>query len=603
MSKGLTKVFLTILILNLSGLRTTYAQNIVLKDPEKSYPLTHPLFLVDPENNLEANQLPDRKNFKPSKFPTLSLGATTASVWVKTRILNQSNKTDWHIQVDSPPVLQSVSVYQKRAGSLIKIFTSYADKPKATGEVRVNNLLIPISIPIHTEAEFYIQASSNNILRLPIKVITLQNAFEQSHLSDLLNGIVFGMLMAFAIYNFFVYILTKEQPYLYYLGYIFFWSLNLFFYNGFLPDILSSLIWLNSAGTIIAIASLLSIFFTNSFLQTKKNSPFFYKIRGQMCLLSLLILLTDIFWKGAYSFILVQYLMYPYFIYWFGAGVQSLRNGYKPAIYFILGFGLLMLGNAVYNLKDLNILPDNLFTRTSMHWGTLLEALILSFALANRLNFYRKQQELIQLKTIEEKRAFLKELLQRQEQEKKRVAMELHDNIGQQLILIKNRSWRLQQLSEAALKNQVSGPIAQVATIMAEVRGILHRLRPYQMDLLGLTQSIHGLITDTFADHHLEQGKTDEINQHFSTDESIHIFRILQLLTDGIMASKSTQQIRYAIIRQTSSVDFQFDLQDTQQPLGNSPDIHNRLELLKGSISVHHSQSTTQIKVNIPFTQ
>ncbi|WP_449437051.1 histidine kinase [Pedobacter steynii] len=85
--------------------------------------------------------------------------------------------------------------------------------------------------------------------------------------------------------------------------------------------------------------------------------------------------------------------------------------------------------------------------------------------------------------------------------------MELHDNIGQQLILIKNRSWRLQQLSKEPVKNLISGPINHIATIMAEVRSILHHLRPYQMDLLGLTQSINGLITDTFTDYQLEQGK------------------------------------------------------------------------------------------------
>lgn len=513
MSKGLIKAFLLILIL--SGITSCYAQNILLKESDRSYPLSHPLYLVDPDKNLQVNHLRDN-NFTPSKYPTLSLGATTSSVWVKISIRNQSNQTNWHIQIDSPPVLQLVSVYQKKDGRLIKIFARDSGKPKTTGDVRVNNLLIPVYIPIHTEAEFYIKASSNNILRLPIKVTTLQRAFEQSYLTDLINGTVFGMLIAFALYNLFVYIITKEQPYLYYLGYIFFWSLNLFFYNGFLPDILSELIWLNSAGTIIAIASLLSVVFTNSFLQTKKNSPFFYKIRGLMSLFSLVILFTDIFWKGAYSFMLIQYLMYPFFIYWFGAGIQSLRNGYKPAIYFILGFGFLMLGNAIYNLKDLNILPDNLITRTSMHWGTLLEALILSFALASRLNFYRKRQEQIQLKTIEEKRAFLKELLQRQEQEKKRIAMELHDNIGQQLILIKNRSWRLQQLSEVPMKNMVSRPIEHIAATMAEVRCILHRLRPYQMDLLGLTQSINGLITDTFNDYDIGQSHTDEINQYFN---------------------------------------------------------------------------------------
>jgi len=599
MKQGLIKAFLMVLTIFFS---TTpgYAQDIQLKDSEKSYVLGHPMFLVDVDNDLQIQQVP-YENFKASEFPTLSLGSTKAAVWVKVRILNQSNKTDWHIQIDSPPVLQSVSVYRKNGSRLIKIFTREASAPKSTGEVRVNNLLIPVSIPIHTEAELYIKASSNNILRLPIKFIALQKAFEESYLTDLLNGVVFGMLIAFAIYNLFVYILTKEQPYLYYLGAIFFWSLNLFFYNGFLPDILSELIWLNSAGTIIALASLMSILFTNSFLQTKRNSPFFYKIRRLMCLLSLIILLTDIFYKGPYSFMLVQYLMYPYFFYWFGAGVQSLKNGYKPAIYFLLGFGLLMVGNAVYNLKDLNILPDNLIARTSMHWGTLFEALILSYALANRLNFYRKQQEQIQLKTIEEKRAFLKELLKRQEQEKKRIAMELHDNIGQQLILIKNRSWRLQQLSEEPIKNLVNRPIEHIAATMAEVRGILHRLRPYQMDLLGLTQSIHGLIGDTFTEYHIEQVNSDEINQHFNTDESMHIFRILQLLTRDILASTFVKRIRYAITQKASSVDFEFEFQTTQRLENSSPDIHNRLELLKGNINIQNSHTTTQITVNIPF--
>lgn len=601
MNQGIIKVFLILLILTFSGLRPSYAQDIQLKNSEKSYALSHPMFLVDEEDNLPIQQVP-YENFKVSEFPTLSLGSTTAAVWVKVRILNQSNKTDWHIQIDSPPVLQSVSVYRKNGSRLIKLFTRDANAPKSSGEVRVNNLLIPFSIPIHTETELYIKANSHNILRLPIKFIALQKAFEESYLTDLLNGVVFGMLIAFAIYNLFVYIHTKEQPYLYYLGAIFFWSLNLFFYNGFLPDILSELMWLNSAGTIIALASLMSILFTNSFLQTKKNSPFFYKIRGLMCLLSLVILLTDIFYKGPYSFMLVQYLMYPYFFYWFGAGVQSYRKGYKPALYFLLGFGLLMLGNAVYNLKDLNMLPDNLLTRTSMHWGTLLEALILSYALANRLNFYRKQQEQIQLKTIKEKRAFLKELFKRQEQEKKRVAMELHDNIGQQLILIKNRSWRLQQLSEEPLKNLVNRPIEHIAATMAEVRGILHRLRPYQMDLLGLTQSIHGLISDTFTEYHIEQGNTDEINQHFNPDESMHIFRILQLLSQDILASTIDKRIQYAITRKASSVDFEFEFQTTRHLENSSADIQNRLELLKGNIHIQTNHTTTQITVKIPYT-
>lgn len=324
------KVFVKLLILLFCSIGTANAQNLILEDHKKSYPLQHPLYLVDEHQDFSSTQVIHNTNFKPAKLPTLSLGATNSAVWIKVHILNKTQNTDWYLQIDSPPVLHSVEVYQKKATGLFKTFTVHNNKSKSLDQIKVNDLLIPIDLPQNTEVEYYIRATSNNILRLPLKVTTLQTNFEQRRSNDLLNGITFGILMTFVIYNLFVYLLTRERTYLYYLIYIFFWSLNLFFYNGFLPYIFTSLIWLNSAGIIIAIASLFSVFFTNSFLKTKTNSPFFYKTSLLLSLLLLIVLFTDIFFRGAYSFIMIQYLMYPVFIYWFGAGIQSLKKGYKP---------------------------------------------------------------------------------------------------------------------------------------------------------------------------------------------------------------------------------------------------------------------------------
>lgn len=578
------------------------AQVLVLKNSKKSYDLNYPSYLVDYTQNLTPAQAVKQSDFKPAKLPILSQGATNAAVWVKIRVLNQTPNTDWYLQIDSPPVLQSVEVYQMRKGSLERIFSTHAQKPKTAAHVKVNNLLIPLLIPKGVEAEYFIRAKSNNILRIPLKVISFETSIAQSHLPDVLNGITFGMLMAFSLYNLFFYLLTKELPYLYYFGYIFLWNLNLFFYNGYLSSIFPGAIWLNNAGIILASAALLSILFTNSFLKTRINSPFFYQISGFMSILTLLILFTAIFWKGANAFIMIQYLMYPFFIYWFGAGLLSLKNGYKPALYYLLGFGSLMMGNAVYNLKDLNILPDHLITRSSMHWGTLLEALILSFALANRLNFYQKQKAQIGLQIIEEKRNFLKELLQRQEQEKKRIALELHDNIGQQLILIKNKAWKLERKSEEALSGSINLSISHIGEIMTRIRGILHRLRPYQMDLLGLTESINGMIVEVFSHHELEISQIDHINHLFNPDESIHIFRIIQLITSAIPDSEESLAIRFAVLRHPGQVNFEFDIHPSPLGFEHLQDINNRLELLNGSISIDPIESGTRIKVKIPYT-
>ncbi|OOG19199.1 hypothetical protein BWD42_04425 [Sphingobacterium sp. CZ-UAM] len=574
---------------------------IELQDNESGYTINYPLYLVDTGQHMLPEEVLKHAGFKPAALPVLSLGVSTAAVWIKMQVVNHSHHSGWNLQIECPPVLQSVRLYRKEGSRLVELFLTDASNPRTKEQIRVNDLLIPLQLPLDSTAEYYIRATSNNILRLPLEIVTLQRAFEQSYLTDMLNGITFGMLMAFALYNLFVYILTRERSYIYYLFYIFFWGFNVFFYNGFLPDILTSLSWLNSAGIIIGLASILSIFFTNSFLQTKKNSPFFYKTGGFMTLLSCIIILTDIFWKGAYAFILIQYLMYPFFIYWFGAGISCLRNGYRPARYYLLGFGSLMLGNAVYNLKDLDMLPDNTFTRTSMHWGTLLESLILSFALASRLNFYQQEKEQIQVKSIAEKKKFLRELLQRQEQEKKRVAMELHDNIGQQLILIKNKAWRLKQLSAQTGRDAIGRTIDHIADIIAQIRAILHRLRPYQMDLMGLSQSIESMVMDACVNHQLRVELMTDINSCYTVDESMHIFRIVQLLTDAAVASNPEVAINFRLTRSASSIGINFNIEKPQQKLVIPPDIHNRLELLDGQIHLKSENNDILIAIQIPF--
>jgi two-component system, sensor histidine kinase LadS len=601
MNKAIRQILLGILVWLLyfgySG--PVYAQQLVLKSAEVDYRVEYPFYLVDGKGDMNISTVVNEdRHFKPSAFPVLSLGATTSSVWIRVNVVNQTVNSEWYFQISSPPVLHTLEIYRKDIHGIVKIFSKKIGQDQITGNVKVNNLLIPISAD--KETTYYIKASSHNILRVPLKVITLQKAFEQAYLTDLFNALTFGILVAFAVYNLFVFLLTKELPYIYYLGYTFFWGLNLFFYNGFISDFFSFLPWLNRAGMIIAIASIFSVYFTNSFLQTKKYCPFFFKLRWIMLAISLIALIIDVFWEGAYAFIYIQYCMYPFFVYWIGAGLQSLKNGYKPALYFVLGFGCFILGNAVYNLKDLDVLPDNTFTQSSMHWGAILDALILSFALANRLSFYHKEKEQIQLRSIEEKSSFLKELLHRQEHEKKRVAMELHDNIGQQLILIKNRSWRLYQLSADSVKGQVMSAILQIAAIMAEVRNMLHRLRPYQMDLLGLTQSIHSLIAEAFTDYKIDRGEVADIDSFFAADEAIHIFRIIQLLTDYMLESAQTNQVFYAIHHQSSRVEFLFSINIPQKTFDDHSDISNRLELLNGHISVQNRLDNCIITVSIP---
>jgi signal transduction histidine kinase len=69
------------------------------------------------------------------------------------------------------------------------------------------------------------------------------------------------------------------------------------------------------------------------------------------------------------------------------------RKGFKPAKYFLLAWSVFLLGIIIYILKDLEILPFNNFTRYTMQIGSAIETVLLSFALANRINILKKEKE------------------------------------------------------------------------------------------------------------------------------------------------------------------------------------------------------------------
>jgi signal transduction histidine kinase len=92
--------------------------------------------------------------------------------------------------------------------------------------------------------------------------------------------------------------------------------------------------------------------------------------------------------------------------------------------------------------------------------------------------------------------AFARRLIESQEQERKRVAGELHDSLGQSLQIIKGRAQlgldRTGDRTESAKHfEEISSAASQA---IQEVRAISHALRPAELDQLGLTKAIQWMV-------------------------------------------------------------------------------------------------------------
>jgi signal transduction histidine kinase/ligand-binding sensor domain-containing protein len=136
------------------------------------------------------------------------------------------------------------------------------------------------------------------------------------------------------------------------------------------------------------------------------------------------------------------------------------------------------------------------------------------------------------------RQAFTHRLIASQETERKRIAHELHDGLGQHLALIRTLALLPARLRAARSAERVSGDVGteslssiadEAAAAIREVETICYALRPYQLDRLGLTKAVRSLLRT------LEEGNVlvlrssvDDIDGFFPRELEITFYRILQ---------------------------------------------------------------------------
>jgi PAS domain S-box-containing protein len=157
----------------------------------------------------------------------------------------------------------------------------------------------------------------------------------------------------------------------------------------------------------------------------------------------------------------------------------------------------------------------------------------------------RKQAE-NDLKESEERLRYLaSQLMDAQERERKRVAHELHDNLGQSLLTLKlqfDRITRILPADLANLKEDCQYSLDYLQEIIEDVRRLSYNLTPAVLDI-GLKAAITDLI-DEFNDQQSINCslKIDDIESLLSFDYKINLYRIVQeALTNISKYSKATQ--------------------------------------------------------------
>ncbi len=217
--------------------------------------------------------------------------------------------------------------------------------------------------------------------------------------------------------------------------------------------------------------------------------------------------------------------------------------------------------------------------------------------------------ELRQVK--DELRRAHQKLLEAREEERRRVARDLHDSVAQELVVLSLTLQRLvSEQQQASQPERLSRAVRQVDAILREIRDICYDLYPPALERMGLPAALVGL-----ERHIREAGLDGQIlcdpplcQQRLSEHVEVALFRIAQEAVSNAVRHGQARRIDVHLslvgprqVALTVCDDGQgFDPVTTDGGLGLR-NMHERVQAVGGRLEIHSQPGQTQIGAHVPL--
>ncbi len=383
---------------------TCYSEpTIFFSDATKvSYIGNYVSILEDKTNHLTLNDVIANKNFKQSNTNVPNLGVTDATFWVKFNITNQSNEKAILLELSQPNV-EIIELYCIKPDGSVTIEKSGINFPYSTRKYDNQNYWFDLDIIKGQTNIYYLKLKSSDQLMLPLSVGNQKTLYELATRKDMLFGVFFGLMIVMLLYNLFVYFSVRDHSYLFYVLYIAFVCLLQTTLQGYSFRFLwPNNLWLakNSVFLLPSMAGIAAMLFAKVFLHANQIVALLNKILSILIGVFFISILLVFVGKYQMSFGLMQLNTMVGSLFVLYMSYRVYRKGNTTAKFFLIGWSVLLVGATIFVLKDLAILPYNILTNSILEIGTATEVVLLSFALADRINVFRKEKEISQAQTV-----------------------------------------------------------------------------------------------------------------------------------------------------------------------------------------------------------
>ncbi len=208
---------------------------------------------------------------------------------------------------------------------------------------------------------------------------------------------------------------------------------------------------------------------------------------------------------------------------------------------------------------------------------------------------------------------FSQQLIESQEAERKRIAADLHDSLGQNLMIISNELLLVKN-KNVKLDCNLEPILNDLHEAINQVRQISFNLHPHTLERLGLTRALFSVVRRLNENFNTNiELKTNhlDIDRLFPAEKQIHLYRIVQEALNNILKHahatqatvEFTKKIRYVyLIISDNGIGFKLNFVK-QKDFGLSS-MKERVRLLNGIMYIRSiPDSGTKILIKLPIVK
>ena len=485
-------------------------------------------YFVDSNREVSIDQVVQEEiQFRRFESNVPNMGLVKYPVWLKVAIKNETSNKVLTLQL-AKALLDSVEFFYKpKEGEEYKANKSGEGFPFHDRLIKNHDFVYDLSIEPGKTKTYFLRIESTDKLELPLFLGKKGQIMYTDLTKSIFFGIFFGIIIVMFFYNLFIYFTVKDPTYLYYVIYI----LVVGLIQGTIEGYTFQFIWpenpfvaTRSFYVLTALVNISGLEFVRRFLDTKKSAPILDKVAIGLFVVYSIAILLSIGGSFFLSYKILEGFAGIVSLYMLVTSVKIARKGYRPAKFFIIAWIPLIIGIIVYVLKDVGVLPYNTFTNYSITMGSALEVILLSFALADKINILEGEKRISQadaLRVSLENERIIREqniFLEAKVNERTLELQESNEELAQTLSELQETQSQLIESEKMASLGQLTAGIAH--EINNPINFVTSNVNPLKRDIEALIEMVGQMEQFSLSNESVDQKqkKIEELKNDLDYD-------------------------------------------------------------------------------------